>query len=151
MVRGERRGEGSALHQVVAHLVRIEQEEAAGRPLAMQKDRPVGEALVVAHDVGEVRVLLAPHVGQHDLDAVKGAGGSHGRGSHGGGGDRVGQHRELGAGLRVDGAHAREVVRPRDVLVVPDDDELDGLTADRAALEGREELRPSAARGVVAR
>eukprot|EP00964_Phaeocystis_antarctica_P065095 scaffold39222_cov55-Phaeocystis_antarctica.AAC.1 len=51
--------------QVVAHLARVDEEEAARRPLAVHEDRPVGEGVVVADDVRQVGVLLPAHVGQH--------------------------------------------------------------------------------------
>eukprot|EP00964_Phaeocystis_antarctica_P041569 scaffold23772_cov63-Phaeocystis_antarctica.AAC.3 len=49
--------------QVVAHLARVDEEEAARRPLAVHEDRPVGEGVVVADDVRQVGVLLPAHVG----------------------------------------------------------------------------------------
>eukprot|EP00964_Phaeocystis_antarctica_P128362 scaffold92143_cov69-Phaeocystis_antarctica.AAC.9 len=51
--------------QVVAHQVGVGEEEPTRGHLAVQEDRPVGERVIIAHNVGQVRVLLLTHVREH--------------------------------------------------------------------------------------
>ena len=95
--------------------------------MAVHEDGPVGEGVVVAHNVRQVGVLLLAHVGEHHAVAMHGTRRRLGRRAPPAtlpGGARAGVYRELLSRLPVHSAHRGKGVGPADVLGVPCDHHL---------------------------
>eukprot|EP00964_Phaeocystis_antarctica_P012243 scaffold6767_cov50-Phaeocystis_antarctica.AAC.2 len=136
---------GDVGEQAVTLLPRVDEGVAARRHLAVHEDRPVGEGVVVADDVGQVGVLLPAHVGQHHArclwcarryDCVdRRCGGKCRRG-----------HRKHLARLLVHRPHRGKGVGPADVLGVPHQHQLEVLPAHLLRVDRGQQLGARAAR-----
>lgn len=129
------------------------EKEAARWCAAMQEDGAVSEAVVIAHDMLEVAVLLLANVGQRLKDTAgedvssgdvtllicTPTGRSHAVSKEGlgrRGATFLSYTKRFHPHGLTDGAHVRKRLRPFDLLVVARDDQLQLTPADTAVLDG---------------
>eukprot|EP00964_Phaeocystis_antarctica_P016929 scaffold9321_cov52-Phaeocystis_antarctica.AAC.2 len=127
----ERRDVGE---HVVAHLARVDEEEAARRPLAVHEDSPVGEGVVVADDMRQHHARCLWCIRRYDcVDR-----GCRGRGLR--------RHRKHLARLLVHRPHRGKGVGPADVLGVPHQHQLETLPVHLLPADRGQQLGARAAR-----
>eukprot|EP00964_Phaeocystis_antarctica_P099711 scaffold65513_cov64-Phaeocystis_antarctica.AAC.13 len=119
--------------QVVAVLCVVDEVEPAGGRVAVHEDGPVGEGVVVAHDVRQVGVLLLAHVGKHHDRCIRRGGGASEEG-------RLREGHKPRARLLVHRAHCGKGVGPADVFGVPHHHHLQLVAGHLLLLDGGQHL-----------